>query len=195
MEKSRLMKDIICWWSGGITSAVACILSIELYGIDRCRVIFIDTCNEHPDTYRFFLDCEKLFGIEIEIITGIKDYKPRIKGYKDIFLDRAKYYQPNKNTHYYSILDVWKWYCSLNVSFGAVCSTDLKRAVRENWQKENEYKHQVFGFEFNKREFNRAVSISLNHPKSNPIFPLLMMGYNKGKCFDIINSLDIQIPQ
>jgi hypothetical protein len=25
-------KDIIAWWSGGITSAVACKLAIDLYG-------------------------------------------------------------------------------------------------------------------------------------------------------------------
>tara|TARA_R110002167_G_scaffold284737_2_gene489879 strand:+ start:16020 stop:16985 length:966 start_codon:yes stop_codon:yes gene_type:complete len=190
-----MKNKIICWWSGGITSAVACKVSIDLFVKDNVRVIFIDTCNEHPDTYRFFVDCEKLYGVEIEIITGIKDYKCRLKGYKDIFNERHQYFQPNKNTHYYSIADVWDWYLSLNVSYGAVCSTELKRAVREKWQLENEYKHQVFGFEFDKKEFNRAMSISLNHPKSKPIFPLLMMGYNKEKCIEIINDLGIDIPQ
>ena len=49
--------DIICWWSGGIASAVACKLSIDIYGIDRCRFIMIDTANEDLDTYRFRDDC------------------------------------------------------------------------------------------------------------------------------------------
>ena len=53
------MKEIICWWSGGITSAVACKLAIRLYGREKCRVIMIDTHNEHPDTYRFKADCEE----------------------------------------------------------------------------------------------------------------------------------------
>tara|TARA_R110002096_G_scaffold434250_1_gene655236 strand:+ start:141 stop:1106 length:966 start_codon:yes stop_codon:yes gene_type:complete len=186
---------IICWWSGGITSAIACLLAIRFYGKDNCRVIFIDTCNEHFDTYRFFLDCEDLYGIEIEIITGIKDFKPRLKNYKDIFLKRAKYYQPNKNVHYYSIEDVWKYWLSLNVNFGAICSTELKRGVREKWQAENTFMHQVFGFEFDKKEMGRALSMHLNHPKSKPIFPLLMKAYDKPKCIEIMQQLEIEIPQ
>lgn len=186
---------IICWWSGGVTSAIACLLTIQVYGKENCRVIFIDTCNEHPDTYRFFIDCEKLFGLKIEIITGIKDYTPDESEYKNIFLDRALYFQPNKNTHYKSIADVWEWYASLNVSFGAVCSSDLKRGVREKWQLENTYTHQVFGFEFDKKEFNRAMSMKLNHPKAKPIFPLLMYGFDKKDCIDTLNLLGVEIPQ
>lgn len=52
-----IKKDIICWWSGGVTSAVAIWLAIELFGKDRIRIIFIDTFNEHSDTYRFKDDC------------------------------------------------------------------------------------------------------------------------------------------
>ncbi|AGM14114.1 hypothetical protein P2559Y_0051 [Croceibacter phage P2559Y] len=190
-----MYNKIICWWSGGVTSAIACLFTIQVYGKENCRVIFIDTCNEHPDTYRFFIDCEKLFGLKIEIITGIKDYVPKIESYKNIFLDRALYFQPNKNTHYKSIVDVWEWYASLNVSFGAVCSTDLKRGVREKWQLENTYTHQVFGFEFDKKEFNRAMAMKLNHPKANPIFPLLMYGFDKKDCIETLNLLGVKIPQ
>jgi len=37
------MKKIICWWSGGITSAVACKIAIDSFGIENCQVIMIDT--------------------------------------------------------------------------------------------------------------------------------------------------------
>lgn len=188
-------ESIICWWSGGVKSAVSCLLAIELFGKENCRIIFIDTCNEHIDTYRFFIDCQVLFGKEIEIITGIKDYKHKLKAYNKIFVDRSKYYQPNPNLHYYSIADVWKYYNSLNVSYGAICSTDLKRVVREKWQLENEYKNQVFGFEFTKKEFNRALSLSLNHEQAKPIFPLLLKGYDKKECIEILNNLGVDIPQ
>ena len=40
MIRTKFNKDIICWWSGGVASAVAC-------------------HNEHEDTYRFKDDCEK----------------------------------------------------------------------------------------------------------------------------------------
>ena len=42
------MEKIIGWWSGGITSAVACKIAIDMYGVDNCRIIMIDTKNEHP---------------------------------------------------------------------------------------------------------------------------------------------------
>ena len=65
--------DIICWWSGGVTSAVACQVAIELFGTDRCRIIFIDTFNEDEDTHRFKSDCEKWYGLSIETISAIGD--------------------------------------------------------------------------------------------------------------------------
>ncbi len=67
-----MKKDIICWWSGGITSAIACKVAIDMFGVDRCRLIMIDTQNEHEDTYRFKKDCEeRMYKTQIETITGI----------------------------------------------------------------------------------------------------------------------------
>lgn len=142
------MSKVIGWWSGGITSAWACKIAIDLYGKENVRLIMIDTLNEDIDTYRFKEDCEKhLYGKEIESINGF-------------------------GNEYEKIEDVWRKHLSLNVASGAICSYKLKRLVRERWQKENEYDHQVFGFEFDKKEFNRANSMILNHAKSKPIFPL-----------------------
>jgi len=163
------MNDIVCWWSGGVTSAVACYLSIDLFGIDRCNFIMIDTKNEDNDTYRFKKDCEKLYGKKINAITAL-------------------------GKKYLSIEDVWKKHLSLNVSYGAICSYQLKRLAREKWEKENSYKHQVFGFEFESKEFNRAMSMKMNHPKVNAIFPLLMFGYTKEKCIGFFNDKKIEIP-
>jgi 3'-phosphoadenosine 5'-phosphosulfate sulfotransferase (PAPS reductase)/FAD synthetase len=163
------MEKVICWWSGGITSAVACKLAIDFFGADNCRVIMIDTHNEHDDTYRFKKDCQKWYGVKIETISGI----PK---------------------QYSSIQDVWRKHKSLNVATGAVCSTMLKRTVREKWQRYNKFSYQVFGFEFDKKEYNRATSLKINHPRTNPIFPLLMMGYDKEKCIQIVKEVGIEIP-
>jgi hypothetical protein len=162
-------KKIICWWSGGITSSVSCKIAIDLFGIDNCRIIMIDTKNEDDDTYRFLKDCEKWYGKSIEIISAIGD-------------------------KYGSIEDVWESFESLNVATGAICSTELKRKVRERWQKENSYDYQVFGFEFDKSEFNRAVSLS-KVKKANGIYPLLMMGYDKDDCLKIVQDAGIEIPR
>jgi len=162
-------KNVICWWSGGITSAVACKVAIDLFGIDRCRVVMIDTFNEHPDTYRFKEDCSKWYGKQIEVITDI-------------------------GKQYENIQDVWRKHKSLNVATGAICSTQLKRRVREKWQETIDYDYQVFGFEFDKKEFNRAKSLEMNHPKAKSIYPLLMFGYDKDKCIEIVQEAGIEIP-
>lgn len=160
--------DIICWWSGGVTSAVACKIAIDFYGIERCKIIFIDTFNEHEDTYRFKDDCEKWYGKEIETITGIGGI-------------------------YNKIQDVWFAFKSLNVATGAICSSVLKRRVRENWEKENpNFTHQIFGFDIT--EANRAISMKLNNPHTKPIFPLLLHALTKRKCIEELQANFITIP-
>jgi len=162
------MNKVICWWSGGVTSAVACKLAIDLYGKENCRVIFIDTRNEDEDTYRFKTDCEKWYELPIEIITAI-------------------------GGKWHSIQDVWIARKSLNTATGAVCSSELKRRVREVWEKENEWKHQVFGFDLN--EAKRAKSMALNNSHTKPIFPLMMYGLYKKDCVKIIEAVSITIPR
>jgi hypothetical protein len=176
-------KKIVCWWSGGITSAVACKLAIDFFGKDNCLLIMIDTKNEDDDTYRFKKDCEGWYGVPIITLTCIFDSNNN----RDvIFVDIGAEYK--------KIQDVWFKYKSLNVAHGAVCSSELKRRTREVWQKNADFDHQVFGFEFDKKEINRALSISINHPNSKPIFPLLMMGYNKEDCIKFVQDAGIKIP-
>ena len=168
--KTEPTKKIICWWSGGVTSAVACKLAIDLFGKDKCQVIMIDTKNEDDDTYRFKNDCEKWYGLPITSITAI-------------------------GTKYESIQDVWIKKLSLNTATGAICSTELKRWVREEWQRNNEYDYQIFGYEFESKEFNRAKGMYYNNPTAKAIFPLLMFGYDKPKCGEIVQfEAGIQLP-
>lgn len=160
----NIEKDIIAWWSGGVTSAVTCKLCIDLYGKDRVRVIFIDTKNEHDDTYRFLRDCEKWYGISIETITS----------------------------EYDDIESVWRTYLSLNTAHGAICSTVLKRRVREDWQTNNTWTYQAFGFDL--KEAHRAVSMTINNPKVKAIYPLLLLGLLKKDCVKILEDAGIVLP-
>ena len=162
----RKMTEIIAWWSGGLTSAVACHLALKQF--DRVRIVFIDTKNEDDDTYRFKKDCEQWYGQEIETIS---------------------------NPDYESIEECWRRHKSLNVAHGAICSYKLKRVTREKWEKTVSYDHQVFGFEFDKKEFNRARSLKLNHSHTKPIFPLLQAGYDKENCLEIVKNAGIEIPR
>lgn len=156
---------IIGWWSGGITSAVACKIGIDLYGKENVRIIFIDTMNEDDDTYRFMKECEDWYGINIETI---------------------------KSAKHDSIQDVWRRYKALNNAKGAVCSSELKRQVRETWEKTNEWKHQIFGFELD--EYKRAKGMVLNHSQTRPLFPLMMYGLNKKDCIKIVQDEGIEVP-
>lgn len=164
------MKKIICWWSGGVTSAVACKLAIDLYGRENCRVIFMDTVNEDEDTYRFINDCSVWYKKPIEVITYI-------------------------GSKYDSIQSVWRQYKSLNSGQGAICSSSLKRDLRLAWEKENigQWLHQVFGFDIS--ESKRARSMKLNHPQSNPIFPLMLHAMSKKECIEVIEAAGLSIPR
>lgn len=167
IKKVNTANKVIAWWSGGITSAVACWLAINMFGKKNVRVIFIDTCNEHEDTYRFKKDCEKWYGVEIETATRI-------------------------GTDYKRIQDVWYKFLSLNVAHGAICSSELKREVRLRIQRESTYSFQVFGFDID--EPKRAKNMTLNYPEANPIYPLLLFGYSKKRSIEIVESHGIAIP-
>ena len=160
--------DIIAWWSGGITSAITCKICIDLYGLENVRLIFIDTFNEDDDTYRFKKECENWYGKKIETITRI-------------------------GKKYEKIQDVWYKYKSLNVAGGAVCSSELKRELRKEWEKTNEFKYQAFGFDVD--EIRRVKSMTRNYRKTaKPIFPLLMFGYTKQDCVDIALKEGLVLP-
>jgi hypothetical protein len=164
----ELEKTIIGWWSGGITSAVTCKAIIGIYGIDRCRFIFIDTKNEDDDTYRFKDDCAKWYGKEIETISAIGD-------------------------KFNSIQEVWEKYKSLNNATGAVCSSTLKRDVRLKWEKKNTFAHQAFGFDLS--EPKRVKSMAMNHKQAKPIFPLWMLGLTKEDCIKLVEDEGIEVPR
>lgn len=166
MRLFKRNKQIICWFSGGITSAVACRLAIDLFGKRKCRVIFMDTKNEDNDTYRFLNDCEKWYGLKIEKITR-NDYK--------------------------NIQQVWRKFKGLNFAHGAICSSELKRDLRKKWQETNKYKYQIFGFDID--EPKRAKAFTLNHSEAKPFYPLLMLGYSKKMCIDIVEKANINIPR
>ena len=92
---------VIGWWSGGITSAVACRLAIDKY--PNVRLIYIETGGHHPDTMRFKSDCEKWCGQEIETI---------------------------QNKKYENHLDVVLSTRYVNGAGGARCTKELKKNVR-----------------------------------------------------------------
>ncbi len=163
------MKRIIAWWSGGIASAVACKLALNEFKKDfNVEIVFIDTKNEHEDTYRFLKDCESVYGQEI----------------KTIFSDKWD-----------SVEQVWRTRKSLNISMGATCSAEIKKRTRVQYQdKENDFA-QIFGFDDSKAEQKRARNMLKNYPEINPLFPLIDQKYSKQDCIAEIGRWGVTIPE
>ena len=160
-------KVIIAWWSGGITSAVACWWAIQTF--KNVEIVMLDTKgNEHPDTYRFLKDCETLYNQKIKIISSDK---------------------------YDSIQDVWERFTSLNSAHGAICSSELKREVRNKYQDLTKHWAQIFGFEYDKSQMKRHFNMRRNYPEINVISPLIDLKMDKADCKAWFRYRNIEIPE
>jgi hypothetical protein len=167
-------KDIIIgWWSAGITSAVACKYALEMY--DNVKLYYIHIDSAHKDNERFKRDCESWYGVEIESIQSSR--------YKDQY-------------------EVIKGEGAVNTPMGAPCTKILKKEVRHNIEalysinlfNDITIAHQVWGFEFNKHEVNRAIRFAQQYPNTNPLFPLIEKGIDKNMCAGILLSNNIELP-
>lgn len=164
----------IAWWSAGITSAVACKIALELY--QDVEIFYIGIDSAHPDNKRFMTDCEKWYGKKIHTISS--------KEYKDQF-------------------DVIKKTGAVNTPNGAPCTGKLKKDVR--FQLEQKYErnlfndieilNQVWGFEYNKKEVNRAIRHGQQYPNTKPLFPLIEKGLDKNQCAGMLLSAGIALPE
>jgi 3'-phosphoadenosine 5'-phosphosulfate sulfotransferase (PAPS reductase)/FAD synthetase len=156
------------WFSCGITSAVACKLAIEQYGEDNVELYYFVIDSAHPDNERFIRDCEEWYGKKINRI------------------------QSEKYTDQFDVIRKTKY---VNGPAGARCTLELKKKMR--FKIEDEYKQwagQIFGFEFEKREVNRAIRFSEQYPKAKPVFPLIDNELTKVMCADILEMNGIKLP-
>lgn len=97
---------VLCWFSCGVTSAVACKLALASY--PDAEVVRIVLAGEHPDSDRFAADCGRWFSRPVATIRS----------------DRyADHFQVISHRRY------------INGPAGALCTYELKRRVRENHQR------------------------------------------------------------
>ncbi len=123
----------IGWFSCGVTSAVACKLAVEEYGKDNVRLFYLQIDSAHEDNKRFIEQCEDWIGIPVE------------------------YRRSGKYTDQYDVIKKTRY---VNGPSGARCTKELKKDVRKSIEKEVDFDGQIFGFEFNKKEINRAIRFS-----------------------------------
>lgn len=156
----------IAWFSAGITSAVACKLALDKYS--DVEIYYIETGAAHEDNRRFIAECESWYNKKINIIQNSKGYADQV----DVIL-KTKF---------------------INSPKGARCTKELKKQVREDLQKTISAENQIFGFEFEAEEINRAVRFIEQHPETKPLFPLIENKLSKNNCAAIVESVGIKLP-
>lgn len=159
---------MIGWFSCGITSAVACKLAIDKYGSDKVNLFYIEIDTAHPDNERFIDACERWYGMKIERVS---------------------------NGKYMNQFDVIESRNYINGPSGAPCTAELKKKVRWKIESDLNYPPQIFGFEYDKKEINRAIRFSQQYPMSKPIFPLIEMRLTKEMCAGILLENGVSLPK
>lgn len=154
----------VAWFSCGAASAVATKLALESW--DGQGEFVIASCvveNEHPDNERFLKDCEKWYGKQILRLRSLK--------YKDCW-------------------EVWEKNRYLAGIAGAKCTTEMKKLVRQKFQKISD--DQVFGFTIEEKK--RAERFQQNNPEVSLKTPLINHGVTKKECFIRLQQAKIELP-
>lgn len=151
----------VVWFSCGVTSAVAAKIAVQ----NRSNVVvaYCDVGGEHPDNARFLKDIEVWLNHEILILKSDK--------YEDIW-------------------DVFHKTRYLAGVGGARCTTELKKKVRQSFQKASD--EQVFGFDAG--EYSRIEKFKENNPEVKLWAPLYERGVSKSDCLHIIQNAGIELP-
>lgn len=157
---------IISWFSCGATSAVACKMALTMY--KDVNIYYIDTGSEHPDNERFLKECEIWFGVPINVL---------------------------KSNKYNNVSDVIRRKRYINGPTGAACTFELKKKVRYCLEDEiGTWDGQVWGFDFCKKEINRAIRFKQQNPATKPLFPLIDKQITKPDALGILTMSGIDIP-
>lgn len=168
IQTNRKIKDkIIGWVSCGITSAVACKQAIMKYGKENIELFYMEIDSAHSENERFISDLEYWYDLPIQRIRSEK--------YTDQF-------------------DVIEKTGYVNGVQGARCTLELKKKVRWKLEEKTDYSAQIFGFEFSKKEINRALRFNEQYPKAKAIFPLIETFLTKNNCVSILEFAEIELP-
>ena len=151
------------WFSCGAASAVATKKALEKYGAENFIIASCVVENEHPDNERFLQDCEKWYGMPI--------LRLRSEKYKDCW-------------------EVWEKTKYLVGPMGARCTTEMKKLVRQRFQKVSD--KQIFGF--TAEENHRADRFREQNPEVDLSTPLIDLGLTKKDCFIELQKAGIELP-
>lgn len=155
---------IVCWFSCGDASAIACALALKKYRVDR-EVVIARICiaSEHPDNDRFADDCAEWFNAPIIEL---------------------------RHTKYTDTWQVWEDRKFIAGIAGAPCTSILKKEVRRAFQRPNDL--HIFGYTI--EEEKRAETFRANNIELNIECPLIDTSLNKPDCHSLVRAAGIEIP-
>lgn len=131
------------------------------------RIVFINVASQHPDTLRFVADAERVLGRPIEII-GDQRYRQSV----DEVIAKRRY---------------------INGPAGACCTTELKKRVRQEWERQNAHPGMVYVWGYDADERRRAERTAAAS-EFDVSFPLIERGLTKENCHAIAAELGIKRP-
>jgi hypothetical protein len=151
------------WFSAGAASAVAAKLALQQRHGQEIVIAYTNPGSEHPDNDRFIADCEAWFGQSVVRL---------------------------KSAAYVDTWDVWRKRRYLNGPAGALCTVELKKRQRFDFQRPDD--EQVFGYTIEERA--RAERFRANNPEVSLWAPLIDEGLRKSDCLAIIDRAGIALP-
>lgn len=167
-NQNKIQGTIAVWFSCGAASAVAAKLTVEKYGKTcRVRVLNNPVEEEDIDNRRFLLDIEQWINQKIEIVTPSKYPKCSAK-------------------------EVWNKRKFMSGTLGAVCTVELKKVARQEWEAINPVDWHVLGFTADElTRHNRFILTERNN-----LLPVLInAGITKKDCFKFISNAGIKLPR
>lgn len=157
------MSRKLVWFSCGAASAVAAKMAVDKYG-DNCEILYCDTlAYEHTDNVRFMFDVCKWLNVEIKLLKSEK--------YADIF----------------DVFEKTGWLIGVG---GARCTTELKKNVRKQYQRDGDI--HIFGL-----TADEQARIDRFEDQNNDIdveWILADNGITKNDCYRIVQEAGIELP-
>ena len=160
------MSRVVVWYSDGAASAVAAKMAVDLYRNKR-EVVVVKcdtTSSEHPDNVRFRRDVERWIGQPVVLVRSDK--------YADVdeVFERTRY---------------------MAGIAGARCTTELKKLVRYEFQRDDDI--HVFGY--TAEEWRRAQTFQANNPELTCDWVLIDGFMRKQDCLAMLKRAGIELPQ
>ena len=153
---------VVLWFSCGASSAVAGKLAVDKYG-DDVDLVYCDTGGEHESNHKFLKDCEKWYDREIIIL---------------------------KNPNYEDHFDVVEKTKFINSPYGARCTLELKRKMREK----SNYCESINIFGYTIEEVERAKNFQRRNIDMLFEWILIDQNISKPDCLGVLWQQGIKLP-